>query len=266
MPTTLVGSHTVYYDEFGTGHPLILLIGFGSTRLLWWKQIEPFAKKFRVINMDNRDAGDSALCTSPYTIADMAGDVAGVIKNLNLGRTHIVGISMGGMIAQELAIRYPYLLDRLVLVATTAGGPTSMRAKPEVAALLMRNGGEDGETRLRHIFPLISGEGYMAKHPEDMDQIVKYSFAKPMSLESYKRQLGAGMMYQSQGVADRLAQITAPTLIVHGDYDPLIPYPNGEYLAAHIKGARISTYPGVGHLVMIESPERFNQEVIEFLG
>jgi 3-oxoadipate enol-lactonase len=266
MPATQVGSHTVYYDEFGAGHPLILLIGFASTRLFWWKQLQPFAKKFRVINMDNRDAGDSALCASPYTIADMAGDVAGVIKNLNLGRTHIVGISMGGMIAQELAIRHPELVDRLVLVATTAGGPTGVKAKPEVAALLMRNEGKDGEMRLRRIFSLIAGEGYMAKHLEDLYQIVKYSFAKPMPLEAYKRQLGAGMMYQSQGVADRLAQITAPTLVIHGDYDPLIPYPNGKYLAEHIKGARLSTHPGVGHLVMIESPERFNREVIEFLG
>ena len=113
--------------------------GLGSTRLGWWKQIKPFAKKFRVINMDNRDAGDSALGTGPYTIADMADDVAGVIRNLHLGRTHIVGILMGGMIAQELAIRYPELVDKLVLVATTAGGPASVNAKPEIAALLMRS-------------------------------------------------------------------------------------------------------------------------------
>jgi 3-oxoadipate enol-lactonase len=266
MPTTQVGSHTAYYDEFGAGHQLILISGLGSTRLGWWKQIEPFARKFRVINLDNRDAGDSALGTGPYTVADMAEDVAGVIENLNLDRAHIVGISMGGMIAQELTIRHPELVDRLVLVATTAGGPTSINAKPEVAALLMRNDGEDLETRVRRTFTAIAGEGYMAKHPEDLDHIVKNSLAKPMSLESYQRQLGACMVHFRQGVADRLAQITAPTLVAHGDYDPLIPYPNGEYLAEHIQGARLSTYREVGHLVMIESPERFNREVIEFLS
>lgn len=72
-------------------------------------------------------------------------------------------------------------------------------------------------------------------------------------------------MHVSQGVADQLLRITAPTLVIHGDYDPLIPYPNGEYLASHIKGARLSTYPSVGHVVMVESPDRFNREVIEFL-
>jgi 3-oxoadipate enol-lactonase len=266
MPTTLVGSHTLYYDEYGAGHPLILISGLGSTRLDWWKQIRPFAEEFRVINPDNCDAGDSSLGTGPYTIADMADDIAGVIHNLQLGRTHIVGLSMGGMIAQELAIRHPELVDKLVLVGTTAGGPSNVNAKPEVTALLMRDAGEDIETRVRRTLAVISGEGYMANHPEDLDQIVKFALAKPMSLESYQRQLGACIVHISKGTADRLGNIAAPTLVVHGDYDPLIPYPNGQFLAEHINGARLITFPGVGHISMIESPERFNREVIEFLG
>ena len=265
MPTTQVGSHTVYYDDYGAGHPVLFMSGLGSTRLGWWKQIEPFAAKFRVINMDNRDAGDSALGTGPYTIADMAEDAAGVIQNLRLGPTHVVGISMGGMITQELAVRHPELVDKLVLVSTTAGGPTAVNAKPEIAALLMQVE-EDIETRVRRTFTAIAGEGYMAAHPEDMEQIVKDATTKPMSLESYQRQLGACIGHFSKGVAERLGQIIAPTLVAHGDYDPLIPYPNGQYLAAHIQGARLSTYPGVGHLPPIEAPERFNREVIEFMG
>jgi pimeloyl-ACP methyl ester carboxylesterase len=265
MSTTQVGSHTVYYDEFGAGHPLILISGLGSTRLGWWKQIEPFAKRFRVINLDNRDAGDSGLGTGPYTIADMAEDVAGVVQNLNLGRAHIVGISMGGMIAQELAIRHSKLVDRLVLVSTTAGGPTAVNAKPEIAALLIPNEGEDIETRVRRTFTAIAGEGYMAKHPEDLDHIIKSSVAKPMSADSYQRQFGACLLHFSQGTSGRLAEITAPTLVVHGDCDPLIPYPNGRFLSEHIRGARLATYPGVGHLSPIEAAERFNREVIEFL-
>ena len=183
MPTTQVGSHTVYYDDRGTDHALLLLSGLGSTRLGWWKQIEPFSARYRVINMDNRDAGDSALGTGPYTIADMAEDVAGVIQNLKLGPTHVVGISMGGMITQELAVRHPEFVDKLVLVSTTAGGPTSVNAKPEIVALLMHVGEEDIETRVRRTFTLIAGEGYMAAHPEDMEQIVKNATTKPMSLE-----------------------------------------------------------------------------------
>lgn len=265
MATTQVGSHTVYYDECGTGHPVLFINGLGSTRLGWWKQIEPFSMKYRVINMDNRDAGDSALGTGPYTIADMAEDSAGVIKNLNLGRTHIIGISMGGMIAQELAIRYAELVDKLVLVSTTAGGASNVNPKPEITALLL-SAEEDIATRVRRTFMTIAGEGYMAAHPQDLDRIVEHAITKPMSPESYMRQLGACMVHLRQGVADQLARITAPTLVIHGDYDPLVPYPNGQYLAEHIQGARLSTFPGVGHIVPIEAPEQFNRQVIEFLG
>lgn len=266
MPTTQVGSHTVYYDEHGSGHPLVLLSGLGGTRLGWWKQIEPLSARYRLINMDHRDAGDSAPGTGPYTIADMAEDVAGVIQNLELGPAHVVGISMGGMVAQELAIRHPELVDKLVLVSTTAGGPTSVNARPEIAALLVRREDQEIETRVRRTFTLIAGEGYMAAHPEDLDRIVENSIAKPMSAASYQRQLQACMGHFGRGVAERLGEIAAPTLIIHGNQDPLAPYENGNYLAAHIVGARFSPYQGVGHLPMIEAPERFNREVIEFLG
>ncbi len=269
MPTTQVGSHTVYYDDLGPdlgrGHPVLFLTGLGATRQGWWKQIEPFSRKYRVINMDNRDAGDSALGTAPYTIADMAEDSAGLIENLDLGRTHVIGISMGGMIAQELAIRHPELVDRPVLVSTAAGGPEGVLARPETTALLMLT--EDSlETRVRRIFTAIAGEGYMAAHPEDLEQMVQYALDKPMSDESYGRQLAACMLHLQGGTAGRLAQIAAPTLVIHGDDDPLIPCPNGQYLAAHIKNARLVTFPGVGHLPIVESPDKFNREVMNFLG
>jgi 3-oxoadipate enol-lactonase len=124
---------------------------------------------------------------------------------------------------------------------------------------------EDIETRVRRTFTAIAGEGYMVKHPEDLDHIVRSSLAKPMSAESYQRQFGACLLHFSQGTWDRLAEITAPSLVLHGDGDPLIPYPNGQFLSEHIPGAHLSTFPGVGHLPPIEAPQRFNQEVIQFL-
>ena len=266
MPTTQVGSHSVYYDEQGTGHPLLLLTGLGSNRLGWWKQVEPLSNEYRVINMDHRDSGDSALGTGPYTIADMADDAAGVIRNLNLSPAFVMGISMGGFVSLELAIRHPELVEKLVLVSTSAGGATNVSAQPEILALLMRAESEDIETRVRRTYTTIAGPGYMQTHPQDLDQSVRNATSKPMSLESYQRQLGACMIHLGSGAADRLSQISVPTLVIHGDYDPLVPYENGKYLAGHIKRARLSTYPGVGHLPPIEMPERFNREVIEFLG
>ncbi len=266
MPRIQVGSHTAHYDDLGEGHPVLFLTGLGGSRFGWWKQVIPFSLKFHVINMDNRDGGDSAVANAPYTIADMAEDTAGVIQNLGLGRTHIIGVSMGGMIAQELTLRHPDLVDKLVLTSTTAGGAGTTPAKPEIQALLMRGAEEDISTRVRKTYTAIAGPGYMVAHPEDLEHIVQTGVAKPMSLESYQRQLGACGVHLAKGTADRLDKITAPTLIIHGDCDPLIPYPNGQYLAAHVPGAQFLTYPGVGHLPMIEAAERYNREVMEFLS
>ncbi|MEO7366833.1 MAG: alpha/beta hydrolase [Gemmatimonadaceae bacterium] len=264
MPTTQVGSQTIYYDEHGTGHALLLIPGLGSTRFSWWKQIEPLSQKSLVIRLDNRDAGDSASGRGPYSIADLADDAASVLQNLNLGPVFVMGWSMGGFIAQELVLRHPAFVKKLILVATSAGGATAVLASPEIGALLLRNSSEDIETRVRHTSPLLAGQGYMLAHPEDLDQLVCQSQAKPMALESYQRQLGAVMTWG--GASDRLGQVSVPTLVIHGDADPLVPYANGQHLAAQIPNATLSTYPGVGHLVPIEAAERFNREVIEFLS
>lgn len=265
MPTTQVGSQVVYYDEHGEGDPLLLIPGIGLTRLVWWKQIEPLARKHRILAIDNRDAGDSASCCAPYAIADMAEDVAGVIENLHLGPTHVMGWSMGGFIALELAVRHPALVDRLILVATSAGGPAQVLPAPEVMAVLMPDPSEDIETRERRNLALLTGEGFMSAHSEEFDQWVRVLQAKPMAPEARQRQLTAVMTWG--GVSDQLCQgCAAPTLIIHGDADPLVPYPNGQRLAAQIPNAKLSTYAGVGHLLPIEAAERLNREVLEFLS
>ncbi len=137
MPVTLVGLQSIYYDDYGSGHPVLLIPGLGTSRFMWWKQIEIISRKYRLISMDNRDAGDSAPGTGPYTIADMADDAAGVIRNLNCGPTSVVGWSMGGLIALELSLRHPELVDKLILVATSAGGSAYIPPPPEMGVLLI---------------------------------------------------------------------------------------------------------------------------------
>jgi pimeloyl-ACP methyl ester carboxylesterase len=254
----------IYYDEHGNGQPILLIAGIGETRLSWWKQLEPLSQMLHVINLDNRDAGDSTLSSAPYTIADMADDVASVLQNLNLAPAHVVGWSMGGFIALELAIRNPVLVQKLILVSTSAGGPTSVHPAPEISALLLRKDSEEIEPRVRRIFPLLTRQSYFLDYPEDLDQMVHNAKSKPMVIESYKRQLRALM--KREGVSHRLAQITTPTLVIHGNADPLIPYENGQYLAEHIPHAKLSTYTGVGHLVPIEAADRFNREVMDFVS
>lgn len=263
MPTVQVGSHMVYYEEYGHGHPLVLIAGLGASRFSWRKQVEPLSQQFRVITFDNRDAGDSAQSSEPYQILQMAADTAGLIRHLGIATTHVMGWSMGGFIALELAIHHPALIDRLVLVATSAGGATHVGPTPAVTMSLMRQEGETIEQRVRRTQPLMAGPGFFERQPEELDESVKYALLKPMSLEAYMRQLNACMMHDA---ARRLSEIKAPTLVIHGADDPLVPYANGQYLAAHIPGAKLSTYQGVGHLPPTEATERFNREVLEFLG
>jgi 3-oxoadipate enol-lactonase len=264
MPTIQAGSQRIYYDENGAGHPLLLIPGFSNSRLTWWKQIDPLSKKYRVISIDNRDVGDSGLGSGPYTIPDMADDAAGLIQSLRLNTTYVVGWSMGGFISLELTLRHPGLVKKLILVSTSAGGATHIPPTPEILNLLNPIPNEDIEQSIRRIFPSLTAPGYMQSHPEDLSQLVHNGKAKPIRLESYQRQLGAIIAWK--GVSPRLNQITVPTLILHGDADPLVPYGNGQHLSTHIQGAKFLTYPLVGHLPPIEAPERFNKDVMEFLG
>lgn len=263
MPAIQLGGHTAWYDEYGNGPPLLLIPGLGASRLSWWKQIEPLSQSFHVVNFDNRDAGDSALATAPYSIADLADDAAALIRMLHPGPTFVMGWSMGTFIAQELTLRHPGLVRKLILVAGSAGGPAQKRAEPEIAALLRRSETEPIEARVRRTYPLLAGPGYMDAHPDDLDQIVWSQTARPMPYAAYQRQLAAIVSWL--GAGPRLPQVAVPTLVIHGDVDPLIPYANGEFIAAQIRGARLSTYVGVGHLPPIEAPERFNRDVREFL-
>jgi 3-oxoadipate enol-lactonase len=264
LPSIELDSHTAWYDEHGSGLPLLLIPGLGASRLSWWKQVEPLSRNYRVVNLDNRDAGDSAHATAPYSIGDLAEDAAQLIRTLDLGPTFVIGWSMGTFISQELTIRHPDLVARLILVAGSAGGPTQTRAAPEIGALLRRDEAEEIEARVRRTYPLLAAPGYMREHPEDLDRLVWSQRAKPMSFACYQRQLGAIISWP--GVGPNLPQVTAPTLVIHGDLDPLVPYPNGQHIASHIPGATLSTYVGVGHLPPIEAPERFNREVDSFFS
>src|SRR5689334_19825809 len=116
MPTVQLTSHSAWYDEHGSGPPLLLIPGLGASRLGWWKQIEPLSRSFRLLLFDNRDAGDSEHARAPYSISDLGDDAAEFIRKLNLAPANVMGWSMGTFIAQELVLRHPDLVRRLILV------------------------------------------------------------------------------------------------------------------------------------------------------
>jgi pimeloyl-ACP methyl ester carboxylesterase len=214
--------------------------------------------------MDHRDTGDSDLATAPYTTADQAEDAAGLLAALGAPRAYVVGISMGGFIALELALRHPEMVEKLVLTGTSAGGATHVAPSPEIGALLVqdRRGADPGDLA-RHTYTMIMAPGYAERDPGAIERIAETARYRPQSVEAYQRQLQACLGHD---VAGRLEQIRIPTLVVHGEVDPLVPVENGKYLAEHIPGAQLILYPDTGHIAIVERAEDYNQAVLRFLA
>lgn len=264
--SVIIDGRRMAYDEVSPPNPkgtVLLLTGFGSNRLSWYRQLEVFGRSYRTIALDYRDTGDSNLATAPYTIGDLADDAVAVLKALSIQHAHIVGISMGGFVALQIALRHPELVDKLVLIATSAGGGAHIPPNPEMMAQLgqLDLQMEVGE-RGRRTYAKIAAPGYFESHPEDWDRVAEIARYHPYSQAVYFRQLQAGMTHDVSGQLDR---IQAPTLVVHGEVDPLVVPENGRYLAQHIKGARLLLYPNTGHILIIERAEDFNRDVLAFL-
>lgn len=257
--TTPSGRRLVY-DSQGVGPTLLLLAGRGGWRRFWAAQAPAFAPFFRTITLDNRDAGANEPEPDDYTMADLADDAAALLQGLSVTRAHVVGISMGGMIALQLAVRQPQLVDRLVLVATSAGG-----WPPEALDRLHQPPEpwyDDPVERARLGLAANVAPGFLAAHPEALDLVAAQAVGN--------RYTRAGAMRQNHAigthdVVDQLGAITAPTLVIHGDRDPLVPFQQGELLAGAIPGARLLALPGVGHLPPLERTEEFNRVVLDFL-
>jgi pimeloyl-ACP methyl ester carboxylesterase len=254
------------YDEVSPPNPkgsILLLTGLGSKRLGWMRQMEPFGREYRTIAMDHRDTGDSDEVENPYTVADLADDAAALLTALGIAKAHVVGISLGGFVALQFALRHPERLEKLVLVSTSAGGSTHVQPSPEIAALLAPAPDlEIGERAIRNYGNLMAAE-FVQAHPNELERIAETARYRPMSANAYMRQLHAVLAHD---VAADLHRVAAPTLVIHGDLDPLVPPQNGAHLAQNINGARQIVYPGVGHIPIIERGDDFNRDVLAFLA
>jgi pimeloyl-ACP methyl ester carboxylesterase len=262
-----VAGRRLAYEEVAPDVPegtVLLLCGIGAKRQGWYKQLPVLGERFRVLALDYRDVGDSDAATEQYSIRNLAEDAFAFSGGLGIERASLAGISMGGFIALEFALAHPGFVDRLILVVTSAGGATHVSTSSEVMRALMP-GDEEIESGegARRVCSLVSGPGFAERHPEAIEEFVEIAQHNPMHVDAYLRQLTA---CRAHDVADRLDEITAPTLVIHGDADPLVPIENGRRLASCIAGARLIVYEGVGHIPEVESFERFNDDLVSFLS
>lgn len=262
MPIVKVRDMEMFYEEHGTGDPLLLIMGLGGN-LDWWGDpfLQALAVHYRVITFDNRGVGRSQQVETGYTIAEFADDSVALLDALNIPQAHILGISMGGMIAQEIALQHPEHVVKLILVATNCGGRMAIPAESHVLDMLDRRNTtvEESKSRLMQVlFPHDFIESNADFIHENWKQVTK----KPTADVTFGRQLLAIRAWSS---CDRLSQLSMPTLIVHGSADILIPPANAKLLAQHIAHATLQLIEGAGHGINAQKPIETAQVIVDFL-
>ncbi len=248
----------IYWDEQGQGAPVLLIMGLGYTSAMWYRTRPVLAQHFRTIAFDNRGVGLSNVPPGPYSIAIMASDAAAVLDAAGIARAHVFGVSMGGMIAQEFALQHPVRTRSLILGCTSPGGPSAVLAERKVADLLMARGmtlEQAREAILPHIY-----DAATPREKIDEDTRVRQRWLPTPA--GYMAQLQAILAWESYS---RLAQITAPTLVIHGKSDALVPSGNGELIAARIPGAKLVLLEHASHLFITDQTHAAHKEILEFL-
>lgn len=263
MPTASVNGINIYYEVHGEGPNLALIEGTGYDLWMWYRQLPEFSRHFRVLVYDNRGVGRSDKPAGPYSHSENAADLAGLLDHLGWDRTHVLGVSMGGFIAQEFALGYPNRLDKLVLVATAFGGPNMVPVPVEAIRAMTPDPTLSPEAKIRQAMPhAFSDPSWVETHADEFDQMVAWRLQYPPTPESALAQIMAGTTFNTES---RLGEIRAPTLIISGTEDKVVPPGNATLLADRIPHARVDLIPGAGHLVTIEAADQFNRDVISFL-
>lgn len=263
MPVAKIGEINLRYEVHGKGQPLILITGFASTQNMWYAQVRAFSKLYRVVTFDNRGFGKSDKPPGPYTTKMLAGDTIALMDHLGIKKAHIMGGSMGGMAAQEMAIEHPERLDKLVLSSTSAGGrplrdvffgmieaatPGWNRSRPDLASanlqkfmVAMASRSFNGMLYQVLIMPLVKLQAVLGRVKVPVGQL-------------------EAML--SHNAVERLDKIQAPTIVLTGSQDRLMPLHSAEELASRIKGAKLVVIDGGAHAL---GGQRFNKEVLTFL-
>lgn len=254
MPFVALSSTQVNVERSEQGEPLLLIQGMGGTHLSWGDAfLDALGDGLERITYDHRNTGRSGRDDGELSIAQLAGDAAELIDGLGLDSAHVVGISMGGMVAQELVLRHPERVRSLTLGCTWPGGAEVERPDPELwRETLQAQASGDRERALRASFAMNLSDGWTAEaqHYEPFRQMV---LALPVAPVVMGRQLQAVLAFDAAG---RLGAIEAPTLVLHGTEDRVVPPANGELLARGIAGARLEHLDGAGHMFWWEQPQR----------
>jgi 3-oxoadipate enol-lactonase len=258
---TMLWRPALHWERTGEGPPVLLIMGLGLSSGAWWRTVPVLARELGVITFDNRGVGRSRALLHAYTTEAMADDAAAVLDASGVERAHVYGISLGGMVAQQLALRHPQRVRSLVLGATHAGGPRIVRPDRDVMGFLRHRLAMRHEQGAWGSVPFNYSERARAEHPERIAEDIAQRLSHPFPLQAYRAQMWAGALHDC---SDRLDAIAAPTLVVHGRDDRMVPVENGRLIAARIPDAELLELPDTGHLYPTEAPD-VDQRIAAFM-
>ena len=251
MPHTSRGFR-LYYERHGEGEPLLLITGFTISGAVFEPILPLYTQRFECVLYDNRGSGRSRTPLHPTSIPELAADAAGVIDELGLGSAHVCGLSMGGMIAQELAIRFPDRVRGLVLGGTTPGGPRAFRpALNELSALGLSIAGAFREEGRPWLAAAVFSESFRREQPGEVRRLLTFFARHRARPHGVMGHWWASVYHDTTA---RLHKIQAPTLVMHGGEDAMSPLANARFLAERIPDAELAVVPGAGHAYMLEDP------------
>ena len=257
MPEMLTHGISIEYDIHGDGPPLILIGGLGFGRWSWFKQVPALSNHFRTIAFDIR--GEQSLS---HGVADLSAEVVTLLDHLGIERAHVLGTSLGGFVAQELALERPDLVDKLVLVCTSYGSHAPETMSPQALGRMLGWGALSPESAARRGLEMATSDAYRDENPDEFNLILRWRLADSPSLATYYQQAMAGARFDA---SHDVENIVSPTLVIHGADDRYMPVANAVALAEAIPGAKLRVFEDAGHLVFIERAEEVNEEIVSFL-
>ncbi|MFX1497522.1 MAG: alpha/beta fold hydrolase [Promethearchaeota archaeon] len=264
MPKVRVNDINIYYEIHGDGFPLLMINGISICLKIWDKPlIEGLSNNFKTILFDNRGSGQSDIPEGEYTLQMMADDTIGLMNALNIERSHVLGFSMGGMIAQELALSYPQNVEKLVLWGATCGGRKLV--PPELAAYKLFIGAIEDltpERMAKATIPLVFTKDFIINNPDYIKDKIQRLLKCRIPYRSYIRQFKA---MASCNTCRRLKKMEIPTLIMQGKKDILVPPQNGEILAELIPKRKLMLFENSAHAIFPHEPDLFLKTLFEFL-
>jgi 3-oxoadipate enol-lactonase len=262
VPIAEVNGQRLYYEEHGEGEPLLCVMGLGGDLTAWLLQVPVFSQRHRVVVFDNRDVGRSSMADGPYEIADMAKDALALADGLGLDTFHLLGVSMGGAISQELALAAPERVRTLTLAVTWPRSGAWARKLADVWGA--RTAGMTREQRVDELMLLTMSESFF-ENAEAVEWLRNTILANPnpQPVDAFARQVEATSRHDT---ADRLASLSMPVHVIGAEHDILVPVWKSRELAELIPGARLTVVAAAPHGVNLERAEEFNRAVLDFIA